>query len=180
MTLTYSPVHSAWQRWVRRSAAFSWRTLVVAAIFGLVAGTITATTGIGGERAIWPSPEYCPPLFYVIANLLYVLAILLSVPSLIVVLPAWLRTSWQAGLHHLLHGLAPVIVYLSFFEGSHYIGCTGVTRLCQAGSFTGHVHLLHHTVVGGLPLTVLFSLGFSWISHHVSAPPLDPVSATAR
>ncbi len=156
-----------WQHWLEYFARLSWLIVAVAVVFGLVAGTITAATGVGDERGSWPSPGYRPPLFFVIANGLYVAAILLSLPSLIAALPALGARHWRTGLTRLLHGLAPAVVYAGFFLGSHYVGCTGVRWLCEGEVFTGRVHLLHHTTVAALPLALIFAAGLFWLKRGI-------------
>lgn len=143
--------------WVEGSANLGWAFLLMAVAFGLIAGTVTFATGFGGEQGTWPGPDYEPPLFFVLANGLYAVAIVLSLPSLVSAISASASRNWRSALHGYHRFLAPVVVYLGFFEGSHLIGCSGVGTLCTSNEFTGRAHLLHHTIVGALPLALLLS-----------------------
>lgn len=137
----------------------SWAAVVVAVAFGLIGGAITAWTGFGDESGTWPAPDYRPPILFVAANLVYVVAIALAIPALIRSFARLGRGQWRAGAALFLAFATPVVVYLGFVELSHVIGCAGIGLVCRDGSFTGQMHLLHHTVVAAVPLILLGAIG---------------------
>jgi hypothetical protein len=145
-----------WESRIDALARGAWTLTLIAVAFGLAAGFVTAATGIGGERGVYPGADYRPPLFFVTANLLYAVAVLLGAPALLTFLAALRRQEFALTLRRLLLAVGPAIVWFGIFEGSHLIGCAG-GYLCEAGSgnFTGRVHLLHHTAVAAFPLAIV-------------------------
>lgn len=141
---------SVWFGRIDRLTRNAWLLTWFAILFGLIGGWITFATGIGGESGDWTQPGYRPPLFFVLANFVYVLAVLASLPALGVAAARAFRGAPLRAALDFARGTAPIAVWLAFTLASHSVGCA-LPMFCHDGSFTGRAHLLHHTVVAGLP-----------------------------
>ena len=145
---------STWRRWADRLARLAWLALLALIAFGLLAGAIIAV--IHRPEVDWT--VYNVP--YMVQNLGYLLVLLLSLPSLAI--GGWdlVRGRWAWGAGRLLAFFGPFLVILGS-EGlvSHLVlGCAVNSWACADGDFTVRWHQLHHTLVAGLPLAVLYWL----------------------
>ena len=145
---------STWRGWADRLARLAWLALVALIAFGLLAGSIIAV--IHRPEIDWT--VYNVP--YMVQNLGYLLVLVLSLPSLAV--GGWdlVRGRWGQGAGRLLAFFGPFLVILGS-EGlvSHLVvNCTVTAWACTDGDFTTRWHQLHHTLVAGLPLMVLYWL----------------------
>jgi len=161
--------------WPDRLARWSSIMLTVTVIFGIASGAVIAI--IWRREVSWETYQ----LPGTVALFGYLLAALLSLPSFVAGLWNVLRGRWQIGLRRMVYLLGAVLVFLGAELGSHYlVPCDLVNALgwgtpdwglppdyahyaCEplvAPSLTNNVyargHLLHHTLLGGLPLLVVY------------------------
>ena len=161
---------STWRRRADRLARLAWLALVALIAFGLLAGAIIAA--IHRPEIDWT--VYNVP--YMVQNLGYLLVLLLSLPSL--ALGGWdlIRGRWGQGAGRLLAFFGPFLVILGSAGGvSHLVlGCAVNSWACTDGDFTVRWHQLHHTLVAGLPLTVLY-----WLALRKWHPAISRLGRTA-
>ena len=145
---------SGWRRWADRLAWLAWVVLATATTFGLLAGATIAI--VHRPEVDWSA--YDGP--FALQKLGYLLVLALSLPSLAVGSWDLLRGRRAQVAARLLAFFGPLLVVLGA-EGlvSHFVfGCAVTGWACPDGDFTIRWHQLHHTLVAGLPLTLLYGL----------------------
>jgi hypothetical protein len=157
-----APPSTTWQTWADRLAGVAWNVLLVNIAFGLLGGALIGF--------LW-QPSYSGTItepLYIVHSAAYLLVIGLGLPSLAA--GAWdlVRGRWVAGAGRVLAFAGPLVVALGAVIGSHLlIPCGQAPWLCdpyidEAGQLVGSIkdrwHQLHHTLVAGLPLTILYGL----------------------
>src|SRR5438105_3120605 len=136
--------------WTASAGLFA---LVGTTLLGLAAGSIIAVIWrpeVDWQAYNWP---------FIAQSMGYVLAIALGVPSLLA--GGWdlLHGRWSRGAARLLAFVGPVVILLGVGEGSHLlIRCDITPFICQDGDIYDRWHQLHHTVVAGVPLLLLYAL----------------------
>lgn len=190
---------AAWQHLADRLASWGLGVLSLAVILAVVGGVISALLWTPYQEVLSPAPtiDPCPnppclwdstpprvvDLPVVIGVLGLVLAILLGGPSLLAGVWDVVRTrprlgAWRAlaffgpllvlaGMEVIPHVLSPCL--LAFLLGSEVPG------LCSGWDLVDRWHGLHHAVVGGVPLVLLYrhlrGRSRNALEHRTSATP---------
>ena len=166
-----------WQRWADRLARLGWLVLLMAVAIGLLGGTVVAAVGPSrpepsAARAPDPCPE--PPCFdiggmpgvedlpMVLTGLCYLVAVLLGMPSVPGAVWDARRGRWARAGTRLLVFVGPVLVVAGTEVIPHVLPvCALLPRLCEGvggggRDVAGRWHQLQHTLLGALPLVVLY------------------------
>ena len=175
---------SWWQRTADRLAWWGWRVLLLTVGFALLSSIFYAVTEQAGTPEFQPQASEClnPPCFgdgtlpsvydlpVVLSFLGYGLVILLGIPSLFVGSWDLLHGRWRVGGRRLVAFAGPVLVFIGMEIIPHLVNPCGISWLlgqrwlpgiCEynpewGGDFVGRWHLLNHTLVGALPLALLY------------------------
>ncbi len=142
---------TTWQRWAGRLARFAFLFLVVTIIFGLIAGVVVAIAWRPDVHwTVWNLP-------YQFQSTAFLLVLVLSLPSLLVGTWDCVLGRWGEGASRLLAFVGLFIVIFGTEVGSHLlILCDSIPGLCKDGDIYVRTHQLHHTLVAGMPLTLLY------------------------
>ncbi len=177
---------TAWQRWADCLARYAWLVLLITITVALIGGAVSASVGQTGSDSVQAEVVECenPPCFggggmpglhdlpMIISSLGYGLAIILGLPSLLAGIWSLLRGNWTAGGRWLLTFLGPVLFFVGVEIVPHLLnpcyfawalGNEQLPAICESNpawgvDIAGRWHLLHHTLVGALPLAVLYWL----------------------
>jgi len=175
--------HSAgWQRMADRLTRYVWRVLLVAVVIGLIGGVIVAAAGPSQpvERPVQPTAECAqPPCWGLdlenvgLADIPAVLWLPVYLLALALSLPGVLAGLWDAGRRRWCNSgrrLLPFVSLLLFFMGTEVIPhvllpCAALPGMCEdlpgrGRDIAGSWHLLHHMLIGAVPMAVLLWLAF--------------------
>ncbi len=178
------PWSARWQRAADRLARYGWVLLVVSVMLGLIGSVVIVAVWQPHTYPV-PGRDACPnpPCFgtgglpglrdlpFVVTMLGYLFAIVLGVPSLVAGVWDVLHRRWAAGGRRFLPFLGPVLFFVGTEIIPHLLNpCFWAlqlsgTRLSEfycaydpewGADLADRWHLLQHTLVGALPLAILY------------------------
>lgn len=173
-----------WQRAADRFARYGWAILFVAVTVALLGGGVSAAVWHPGSDNVQVEvPCANPPCFggggmpglrdlpFVVAMLGYLLAIVFGVPSLLAGLWDVLHGRWAVGTRWFLPFIGPVLFFIGTeivphllnpcfwaleWSGKRLSEVYCAYNLEWGADLTDRWHLLDHTLVGTLPMAILY------------------------
>jgi hypothetical protein len=152
--------------------------------FALLSSIFYAVTGQAGTPEVQPQAAEClnPPCFgdgtlpsaydlsVVLSFLGYGLVILLGIPSLVVGTWDLLQGRWRVAGLRLAAFVGPVLIFIGMEIIPHLVNPCGISwllgerwlpNICEynpewGGDYVGKWHLMNHTLMGAVPLTLLY------------------------